>query len=143
MNKFLKGIYMGIHQFEHFINKLQGSSLKHSFMSIQKDFKHHAILISERIQNLGGTPVSNEGIIGKAAADISGIFEHLHTEQEIIKHAIKGENLYGIKMSEDLVRDQLDKDSLQLVHKILEKDREHVDYLKSLLDPWKTLNWFK
>ena len=124
---------MGIHQFEHFINHLQGSSLKHSFMSIQKDFKEHSILISERIQHLGGTPVSSEGVVGKVAADISGFFEHLHTEEEIIKHAIKGENLYGIKMSEDLVRDQIDKDSLQLVHKILEKDREHVDYLKSLL----------
>lgn len=43
---------------------------------------------------------------------------------------IKGENQYGIKMTEDLVRDKLDEESLKLVHNILNKDREHVDYLK-------------
>lgn len=124
---------MGIHAYEHFIKKLQHSSLKDSFISIQKDQKNHATLISERIQHLDGTPVTSEGIIGKVEGGIGNLVENYNTEEEIIKHAIKGENLYGIKMAEDLVRDKLDDESLSLVHKILNKDREHVDYLKSLL----------
>ena len=133
LNKFLQGTYMGIHAYERFIEKLQHSSLKDSFISIQKDQKNHATLISERIQHLGGTPVTSEGIIGKTEAGIVNVVENYNSEEEIIKHAIKGENLYGIRMSEDLVRDKLDEESLNLVHRILDKDREHVDYLKSLL----------
>ncbi|MFJ7637700.1 DUF2383 domain-containing protein [Peribacillus sp. NPDC046944] len=133
LNKFLQGTYMGIHAYERFIEKLQHSSLKDSFISIQKDQKNHATLISERIQHLGGTPVTSEGIIGKIEAGIVNVVENYNSEEEIIKHAIKGENLYGIRMSEDLVRDKLDEESLNLVHRILDKDREHVDYLKSLL----------
>ncbi|MGE7781123.1 DUF2383 domain-containing protein [Peribacillus sp. NPDC097264] len=133
LNKFLQGTYMGIHAYKRFIEKLQHSSLKDSFISIQKDQKNHATLISERIQHLGGTPVTSEGIIGKIEAGIVNVVENYNSEEEIIKHAIKGENLYGIRMSEDLVRDKLDEESLNLVHRILDKDREHVDYLKSLL----------
>ncbi|MGG3940917.1 ferritin-like domain-containing protein [Peribacillus psychrosaccharolyticus] len=107
--------------------------MKDSFISIQKDQKNHATIISERIQNLGGTPVTSEGLIGKVEGQIGNLFKKDNTEEEIIKHAIKGENLYGIKMTEDLVRDKLDEESLSIVHKILDKDREHVDYLKSLL----------
>lgn len=124
---------MGIHAYAHFIKHLQHSSLKDSFISIQKDQENHATIISERIQNLGGTPVTSEGLIGKVEGQIGNLFKKDNTEEEIIKHAIKGENLYGIKMTEDLVRDKLDEESLSIVHKILDKDREHVDYLKSLL----------
>ncbi|WP_285767079.1 DUF2383 domain-containing protein [Peribacillus sp. SI8-4] len=133
LNKFLEGIYMGVHSYEHFIKKLEHSSLQESFISIQKDQKDHAALISERIQHLGGTPVTSEGLIGKAEGAIGNLFERNHTDEEIIKHAIKGENIYGIRMSEELVRGKLDEESLGLVHKILDKDREHVDFLKSLL----------
>lgn len=133
LNKFLQGQYMGIHAYEHFIKKLQHSSLKDSFISIQKDLKNHATIISERIQNLGGSPVTSEGLIGKVEGMIGNLVEKYNTEEDIIKHAIKGENLYGIKMTEDLVRDKLDEESLNMVQNILDKDREHVDYLKSLL----------
>ena len=124
---------MGIHSYEHFIQKLGNSPLKEAFIAIQKEQKNHASMISERIQKLGGTPVTNEGMIGKLQADISNLFQKLNTEEDILKHAIKGENIYGIRMTEDLVRDKLDQESLSLVQSILDKDREQVDYLKSLL----------
>ena len=124
---------MGIHSYEHFIQKLGNSALKETFVGIQKEQKNHAMMIAERIQKLGGTPVTNEGIIGKIQATFSNLFKKLNTEEEILKHAIKGENIYGIRMTEDLVRDKLDQESLSLVQSILDKDREQVDYLKSLL----------
>ena len=124
---------MGIHSYEHFIQKMNNSPLKEAFVAIQKEQKNHATLIAERIQKLGGTPVTNEGMIGKLQADISNLFKKLNTEEDILKHAIKGENIYGIRMTEDLVREKLDQESLNLVRSILNKDREQVDYLKSLL----------
>ncbi|MFA9559486.1 DUF2383 domain-containing protein [Evansella sp. AB-rgal1] len=134
LNKLLQGQYMGVHSFEEFIKTLEESSpLRNRFITIQKDLKHHADLLSERIQELQGTPATSEGVIGKIELSISQLFDHSSSDQEILKHAIKGENLYGIKMTEELVRDKLDEQSLNLVSSILDKQREHVDYLKSEL----------
>ncbi|EFV76435.1 DUF2383 domain-containing protein [Cytobacillus oceanisediminis] len=134
LNKLLQGQYMGIHSYEEFIKNLDDASpLRSRFIMIQKDLKHHAELLSERIQELHGTPATSEGVIGKIEQFISLIFDHPQGEKDILKHAIKGENLYGIKMTEKLVRDKLDEKSMSLVHQILDKQREHVDYLKSEL----------
>ncbi|RSD28478.1 DUF2383 domain-containing protein [Mesobacillus subterraneus] len=134
LNELLQGQYMGIHYYEEFIKNLDDSSpLRHRFISIQKDLKHHADLLSERIQELHGTPATSEGLIGKIELFISQLFDQANSEKEILKHAIKGENLYGIKMTEELVREKLDEQSLNLVHTILDQQREHVDYLKSEL----------
>ena len=124
---------MGIHSFEQFIENLEDMSLKQSFTEILADHTNNAHLISERMHQLGGEPVTNEGIIGKAESFIGNLFDPDQGDEVIIKHAIKGENLYGIKMSEQLVRDKLDDDSMNIVHQILNNDREHVDYLKSLI----------
>lgn len=134
LNKLLQGQYMGIHSYEEFIKNLDDASpLRSRFIMIQKDLKHHAELLSERIQELHGTPATSEGVIGKIEQLISLIFDHPQGEKDILKHAIKGENLYGIKMTEKLVRDKLDEKSMSLVHQILDNQREHVDYLKSEL----------
>lgn len=134
LNKLLQGQYMGIHSYEEFVKNLDDASpLRSRFIMIQKDLKHHAELLSERIQELHGTPATSEGVIGKIEQFISQIFDHPQGEKDILKHAIKGENLYGIKMTENLVRDKLDEKSMSLVHQILDKQREHVDYLKSEL----------
>ncbi|WOD61811.1 PA2169 family four-helix-bundle protein [Niallia taxi] len=133
LNKFLQGQYMGIHSYEHFIQNLEDMSLKLSFTDILTDHTKNAHLISERITRLGGEPADSEGIIGKTESFIGNIFDPDKGDEVIIKHAIKGENLYGIKMSEQLVRDKLDDESMDLVHQILNNDREHVDFLKSLI----------
>ncbi|MEC2074041.1 DUF2383 domain-containing protein [Alkalihalophilus marmarensis] len=134
LNKLVQGQYMGVHSYEEFIKNLDDSSpLRNRFMTIQKDLKHHAALLSERIQQLHGTPATSEGVIGKIELNIGQLLDHPKDEKDILKHAIKGENLYGIRMTEKLVRDELDEESLNLVHQILEKQREHVDYLKSEL----------
>ena len=133
LNKFLKGIHMGITGFNRFIDKLPPSNVKETFISIRDDQTKHATLIAERIRELGGTPVEDEGVFGKITGTLSSTFKSLNTEEKIIKEAIKGENIYGIRMSEEIVRDKLDEESLKLVRLILDQDRDHVDRLKSLL----------
>ncbi|KMY51475.1 ferritin-like domain-containing protein [Peribacillus loiseleuriae] len=132
LNAFLKGQYMGIHAYEHHIQKLNDPNTKKEFQRIQQDHKYHALKVAERIQNLGGTPVDDEGIIGSIQGYISH-FKIPDTTVEIIESALKGEDYYGIHISEEIVKGDLDLESRQLIEEILDKDREHVNFLKSLV----------
>ncbi|MBP1999641.1 bacterioferritin [Paenibacillus shirakamiensis] len=131
LNEFLKGQYMGIHSYEHFIEKLEDPRIKKEFQNIQQDHKRHAQLIAERIQNLGGVPVDDEGWIGS----VQGFFSSLtapHTTKEIIQVVAEGEDKYGIHRSAEMVKGDLDPESLQLIQHILDHDKKHIDLLKSL-----------
>ncbi|WP_226668072.1 ferritin-like domain-containing protein [Metabacillus litoralis] len=132
LNKFLKGQYMGIHAYEHYIEKLEDLSIKNQFQEIQQDHKQHALLVAERIQNLGGTPVDSEGLIGSVQGYISQMMIP-DSVQGIIDNARKGESYYGIDLSEELVRGDLDAESRKLIENILDKDRQHVKLLESFL----------
>jgi bacterioferritin len=132
LNEFLKGQYMGIRSYEHFIEKLEDESIKKEFQTMQQDHKQHALQIAERIQNLGGTPVNSEGLVGKIEGVLSQ-FQIPDTTEGVIQSARKGESYYGIGMSEEIVRGDLDEDSRQLVEQILDKDRRHVQILDGLL----------
>ena len=131
LNEFLKGQYMGIHSYEKYIQKLEDAEIKKQFQEIQKGHKEHAMKVAERIQNLGGEPVDDEGVVGS----IQGFLNQLNlpdTTEGLIKGAIKGETL-GIEMSERIVRGDLDEESLELIKEILDHDRQHTDLLKRLL----------
>jgi bacterioferritin len=132
LNTFLKGQYMGIHAYEHHIQKLTAPSIKREFQKIQQDHKNHALKVAERIQNLGGKPVDDEGLIGSVQGFI-GQFKIPDSPSGIIESALKGENDYGIQISEKIVRGDLDPESYRLIEDILNKDREHVNFLNRLL----------
>jgi bacterioferritin len=131
LNKFLKGQYMGIHAYEHYIEKVADPVMKKEFQQIQQDHKQHAAMVAQRIQNLGGTPADDEGIIGQVQGYI-GQFMIPDDTAGMIQSAIKGEGYYGIEVSEEIVKGDLDEESKQLIEQILDKDREHVDLLKRL-----------
>lgn len=54
------------------------------------------------------------------------------TTEGIVNSALKGEDYYGIKISEEIVQGDLDPESHKLIHNILNKDMEHVNVLKQL-----------
>ncbi|CAI8817024.1 Rubrerythrin family protein [Bacillus pseudomycoides] len=112
LNAFLKGQYMGIHAYEHYIEKLKDPEIKKEFQRIQQDHKQHALKVAEKIQNLGGVPVDNEGIVGSVQGLIS---------QFTVPDTTEG-----------IVHGDLDPESHMLIHDILDKDREHVNVLKQL-----------
>ncbi len=123
---------MGIHAYEHHIQKLTDPEIRREFQRIQQEHKNHALKVAERIQNLGGKPVDDEGLIGS----VQGFFSQFmipETPVGMIESALKGESYYGIRVSEDIVRGDLDLESQQLIESILDKDREHVRYLQQLL----------
>lgn len=131
LNAFLKGQYMGIHAYEHYIEKLKDPEIKKEFQRIQQDHKQHALKVAERIQNLGGVPVDNEGIVGSVQGFISQ-FTVPDTTEGIVSSALKGEGYYGVQISEEIVHGDLDPESHMLIHDILDTDREHVNVLKKL-----------
>ncbi|MYL35149.1 DUF2383 domain-containing protein [Pontibacillus yanchengensis] len=131
LNKFLQGQYMGIHAYEHYIGKLKDHYVKKEFQGIQQDHKEHAQRVAERIQNLGGKPVDNEGMLGSIQGYI-GKFSIPEDTKGIIESALKGESYYGVEISEEIVKGDLDKESHRIVKGILDKDRQHVDMLNQM-----------
>lgn len=123
---------MGIHAYEHHIQKLKDPYIKREFQRIQQDHKNHALKVAERIQNLGGTPVDDEGFFGSIQGFI-GQFRIPDNSSGIIENALKGEDYYGIQISEEIVKGDLDPESGQLIEEVLNKDRQHVDFLNRLL----------
>lgn len=132
LNKFLEGNYMAIHAYDNYIKDIEDEKIKSAFQNLQKDHKQHALLIAERIQNLGGIPANDVGMKGKMAEIVQKMTGGTKELTSIIKDAITGEQR-GIKASEEILRGQLDEESLQLVKKVLNNDRKHIELLKNLL----------
>ncbi len=131
LNEFLKGQYMGINSYEHYIEKLEDERIKEQFQTIQQGHKQHAMRVATRIQDLGGTPVDDEGVV----KSVQGFINQLNlpdTSEGLIQGALKGEAM-GIAASEKIVRGDLDPESRQLIEEILDHDRQHIFELNELL----------
>ncbi|MDX8360393.1 DUF2383 domain-containing protein [Cytobacillus sp. IB215316] len=133
LNALLKGRYMGIHAYESYMQNVKDDELRKDLQQIQQNHKEHANLLAERIQKLGGKPVDNPGIVGNVKELVSEIKGFPDTKEGIVQGLIDGENTYSIKMSEDIVRGDLDDESLKIVEKIIDEDRSHVQHLKNIL----------
>lgn len=132
LNTLLKGTYMGIHSFEHYIQRLNEHELKKDFQSMQQDLKLSAKKIAERIQDLGGVPADNEGITGA----IQGFMHNIMLDDDpkkIVKDALKGIDNYGVQYSEELVKGDLDPVSKQIVEDVIDANRRHVKQLRHFL----------
>ncbi|WP_059173675.1 ferritin-like domain-containing protein [Bacillus sp. FJAT-27445] len=132
LNAFLKGQYMGIRAYEHLIEKLDDHEIKKVFQGFQQDHRLHAAIVAERIQELGGVPENNEGLAGKIQGFISERMMPDNTSG-IVQLALKGEDVYGIQLSEEIVKGDLDPDSRKMVESILDTDRKHVTILNNMV----------
>lgn len=137
LNTLLKGEHMAIGGYEKYIQEVKDTNIRGELQKIQQDHKQHAIKIAERIQNLGGKPVDDEGIGGKIAQAMSNIKEARRNDTlSILKEALHGED-NGIKMADEVVKGDLDSQSAALVNDILNDDRNHVDRLGQITrSPW-------
>lgn len=131
LNELLKGLYMGIHAYDHFIEKAKGIELKQKFQAIQHEIREQALCIIERIQDLGGMPIESEGIVGSIQSYIVKL-RIPDEDEQIVQKAIEGEQL-GIGMTEKTVRGDLSAESEQIVRRVLNQDREHVRKLQEMI----------
>lgn len=134
LNAFLKGEYMAIDSYEKYIEKANSPKVKAELQRIQQEHKHHAAKIAERIQNLGGHPVSGVDIKGKIAETVYNIKNvGNQTDTDIIVSAYKGEDM-GIKVGSEVVKGDLDNESMSLIGNIINQDKTHLDTLRDLSD---------
>jgi bacterioferritin len=132
LNTLLRGTYMGIRSFEHYIQKVEDEELKTVFQSMQQDVKLNALKLAERIQNLGGVPADGEGFSGSMHSLMHNAMLP-DDKTEIIKDALKGLNQYGVEYSEELVRGDLDSESRQLAEDVIDTSRRQIEQLRHYL----------
>lgn len=131
LNAVLKGEYMAIHAYEQFLQKTQDSTVQQALKKIQEEHKRHAAEISERIDTLGGEPVDGTGIMSEVMLKLKGMGEKETTA--ILKDAFAGEQ-QGIEMSQEMVKGDLDEQSMSLIQNILQQDKEHLMTLLDLIE---------
>lgn len=135
LNALLKGEHMAIDGYEKYIQSTGEPNIKGELQKIQQDHKMHAIKISERIQSLGGRPVDGVGVMGRVAETVSNIKDigiGNRDSATILRDAYTGEN-NGINMANELVKGDLDTDSMNLVNGILNEDRNHLNTLDNMI----------
>jgi len=132
LNTLLRGTYMGIRSFEHYIQKVEDEELKTVFQSMQQDVKLNALKLAERIQNLGGVPADGEGFSGSMHSFMHNAMLPNDTK-EIIEDALKGLDHYGVEYSEELVRGDLDSESRQLAEEVIDTSRRQIEQLRHYL----------
>lgn len=131
LNDFLKGMYMGIHAYEHYIRNSQNNNVKKTLQKIQQEHKFSAMRIAERIQNVNGTPVTDEGMIG-SLVDFIGTFTSPKTEENIIEEAIRVEQQYGVHKAGQNIKGDISEANKKLIDEVLESNKQHVQTLQQL-----------
>lgn len=141
LNRFLRGRYMGLHQYEQLILHAKDEQLKEMLQKFQKHAKLGAKKVADRIKQLGGEPVDGVGILGEIRLWMSKFNGYPTNTADILQDAYTGENKYGIHMSHEMVAGDLDEESTKLIDEILEEDQKRVDqiahWLKAMNEPVK------
>ena len=128
LNEYLKGEYMGIHAYEHYIQHAKDPQLKETLQKFQQDHKQHVAKISERIQDLGGEAVNDNGFMNSLRETMMNLKGYPDDTEDIVKEVIKGQQM-GIEATEKIVRGDLDQETLHIVQQNLEEDRSQIDTL--------------
>lgn len=132
LNAYLKGEYMAIKSYGDFIERTKDQSVKQELQNIQQDHKRHAEKVSDRINQLGGRPVKGPGFMG-VMSDMKNLVKRNSNDTDfILKDAGRGE-YKGIQMAEEVVKGDLDAESMNLIKGILDEDRDHVGKLGSYM----------
>ncbi|CAM3486813.1 DUF2383 domain-containing protein [Marinicrinis lubricantis] len=130
LNKFLRGRYMGVHQYEQLIQHAQNPLLKEKLQQFQEHAKLGAQKVAKRIEQLGGTPTDDVGVMGKIQIWLKSIKGYPEQTDEILHDALVGENKYGIHLSHEMVAGELDEESTKLIDSLLEEDQKRVDQIR-------------
>lgn len=133
LNQLLQGEYMAVESFNTFIAKIQDEKVKKKFQEIQKQHRENIEKLASYIQNLGGRPEENLGMKGTMGQVKVNMELGLKVDTaEVIKKAIEGETK-GVNMAEKILRGNLDNKSRDIAGEILNKDRNSIRMLESLI----------
>ncbi len=125
LNTVLKGEQMAAESYELFISNVDDEKMKEQFKLFRSNHKKNAEMLSDRIRSLGAEPDKGTGI--------PGMFSQMKLEfqtkgkdsDDVLKRAYFGEDK-GVKMAEEIVRGDLDQESMSVIRDVLETDRHHL-----------------
>jgi len=132
LNEVLKGEQMAVQAYEKFIAEVKDERIRNEFQQIQKDHREHISRLAERIQDIGAVPDYSTGM--------AGFFSNMKLDMEtksmdsydILKKAYDGEDK-GIAAVEEVIKGDLDDESMKLVKDILSTDHDHLKSMLSLM----------
>ena len=125
---------MSIRAFNVYISKLNDPSVARKFQEIQDQHRENIKQLSHYIHELGGQAEENTGFKGTMAQLKIRMQTSPHIpSSDYIKKAIEGMTK-GIAMTEELLRGDLDPSSRELVGQVLERDRNAIQELRSLIE---------
>jgi len=130
-NKALKGEYMAIEQFDHFIHDTEQDEVKKKFQSMQQKHQAQASKLAAHIQNMGGNPVNTAGLAGVMAEIKNRVSPKKYIDGDLMKTVIEGEKI-GLNALKE-IRSQLTKfDNIELIDSILKENQVIYDELKQM-----------
>lgn len=135
LNQVLGGEQMAVEFYENFIHDMDDERLKGEFQNIQQDHMKHIEKITKRIQDIGGKAKHQTGLMKQMAVAVNDMKSRNMDKLDILKKAYNGENK-GLSIVEELVRGDLDPDSMALIKEICSEDRKHLDRMQSLIDEY-------
>jgi bacterioferritin len=133
LNEYLKGEYMGIHGYEHYIHHTEDPVLKKELQRIQQEHKQHAAKTAERIQNLGGKAANDNGMKLTMAEMMMNFKKVPKDNKEIIKGVLEGQEM-GVRKAEEIIKGDLDPESLAVIQANLEEDYAHIEQLNRMME---------
>jgi bacterioferritin len=126
LNRVLKGIQMGLEAFESLQKKTKDNSLKQIFLQVQATYLMHSNILKERIDQLGGIPKEQVGLIGT----LSQIYENIKnltvdSDEEVLNEAYKACKT-GFTMGDRFIEDNnnLDSTSREIIEKIVQDNKD-------------------
>lgn len=140
LNNILKGEQMAIEAYERYIHSADEDIVKTEFQNIQEDHKRHAKELAEHIRALGGKPEFGTGFTGFMASAKLAVQSMMDNPSiDILKQAYDGEDK-GIAMSEEVIKGDLDIESMSLVKRILSEDHVHLRRMNKMIASFEEIS---
>lgn len=133
LNKYLEGIYMAIHTFEHYISMAKEEKNLSLLKDIELQFKSSAVDIINRIIDLGGKSKDEASLIGKVSETFINIKDKImvQNDDQLLTEAYKSIET-GLKMGNKFLNEnELTTKSREIVVQDLKKQNALLDTFPS------------
>ncbi|GIM29571.1 hypothetical protein CPJCM30710_22370 [Clostridium polyendosporum] len=136
LNQYLQGIYMGVDAFEKYVDKTKSEEIKGALSEIHSTYKRHAGLITNRISELGGEPITKVSLVGKLSEIYEDIKElTVNTDLELLEKAYDACKT-GFIMGQKFLNESknLDHSSYQLIKELVHDSEECATRISGLFE---------
>lgn len=133
LNTALKGEYMAIDGFDHYIQDTDDQDLKKKLMKMQQQHRFHTIQLSERIQQLGGDPINSSGVLGAITETWYKVSQKKYVDGSIVKSALEGEKM-GLESYGEIYENLSDPANKMLAKEMMTDCVKIVEELNKMLN---------